>query len=1792
MHNSFGGGGGGYSSPYPGYVPPSALPYYNGYPGELAQAPGAYYGKPSAGMPGYSTGMPGYPTAPNINNSMYYQQYGLGYQYGYGKYGLGPGLTSSFGYGSELCSPTSIAPSSLGGLQAPTTDLGLTGSMFSKGSSSGGLSSVNKYSNLGTSSPHSIVSSQANSGMSSAIAHTPPSPSPHSLPSSLRGHGATPSPPIDTGDGKKDLDKMRRCQLCGQVFRLMSECLAHMKAVHEAPMSMYGMSHSAHNSQSVVPPHLSSSHSSVRPSSLSAAPDSPLMALERMGWGKDQNLMPSLHASPSPISQSYSSVGVQSHPSQSMSAHQISMSSNPHLTDPRYGDPSQQSAKRLNDFYNSCNSSSSISHDQNIPTLDHNIHSINLSSNAHKSRKSSSYSVSSIIGENVDSRRDHRELMERSTAGDPPQTHSPSLPPSLTPNLPITSTANLPPNLSPNLPPQLQLPLNSMSSHNISSHPPQLAPNIPTCQPANVQINQLPPTLSPGFSTSSLQSTHPDSNLASNCGAPVNYQNQSKPDTLPSEAVISNDLAHPSHHYNFNGTNILNSSYSSGFSELSQSLSESSSMGHQQQNHASNSINHQSISNSDELSHYQQYHNHQQHQLQQKQLENEQQKEMEQQQKDMEQQQYEIEHQKHVEEQEKIKLQVEEEQKQKQLQEQLQLEQEQLHRQALEEHQQHEQQQELLQQQQQHTGTTLHTSSNSQSEICNEVYSNKDSSDNSNTNYENTVEISDNATLQQDDKTDNESTQPSYESNENATNKSPPDVQRFENLSENKNSEICEPCDDHADPSKNVEELQQGQFSDHAGGSQLHEEVEPSGVHCSPSVDTVEKSQLISSNHQEQTDDENRINNELHTADSGPEISYNTDDKYQEAIDKDDINDPTEVVNATDAPVSETVTNDDKSDVNNDIPEHSDSQTIPLISAQYSDNVSSHGESYYSPTNKEPDAVSYDQDNKNCLSYQTSPQNSQSSVGSAENDNKKILSITELVESEKIPSVTAEVNECSSENKQAVPEKTSNENDLKSHLYFHQLQDSAEDVDKTSDQQEESLPNLSNEAIAQVQNSPRMEYAEKLPTSEDNQQPNEEESIGDEDEPGDPSHSLDAASLSPNSSSNPASVPWSPPPATQQQQSAPLQASVTSPKQLSKKSLSSHVTKPVPCTSPIHSPIQTQMPPEQQLIQQQHAQSSTVHQTQPFFQQQKSMPDHCDKNSASFQQSPHKTQQQHSHPQPQSSPYRGGSWPTGYPNSSAGGYQYHQYGGQPQVGSSGMMGQPPQGSINSGGSVPGSNKLPPAGYPHSRYPNQYPSGSYDGRRSMPNAYPGQGHWYPAAPGRGDTKPPWTGWGASQPHGYSQAYFYGGVNPASGSPQHMHQQNQQSSLTPPHHKYPSGPSHQQTSPHSTPHKSLKMSDNINSSVVSPPTQSPSFVPEPIKPEDYEVRIKHEALKRETSPDTTSKRSGSGNRDRPKTKKSRPGPKSRIEKKLIQQQQEQLQQKTLQQQNHQQNLLAESNTTSTQLNGSSNSNLLTPPPTLDSSESSDSEGDQEPKLVVLKPAKRFKGPDGSFVGPKRIKLAKMVRLRQHTRQKIIRDQIKQSELEDQLTQQWVERASVQEGPLANVLLKSSLLLGDNNVEESDVVEEHIASMTAQILPSAELNDQEQTPGKEKHSTNASLVLAGKKPGRKATANKVLHNNNSVVVKSHSKQKFVPKLRAKDFKWSHYIKSMRYWCKDCGHGFKNQRESTMHGEDSCKWNCLYMLECYVSVTDIVQHKLYGNKVRLFKFNKFLKKLYLFIL
>lgn len=246
-----------------------------------------------------------------------------------------------------------------------------------------------------------------------------------------------------------------------------------------------------------------------------------------------------------------------------------------------------------------------------------------------------------------------------------------------------------------------------------------------------------------------------------------------------------------------------------------------------------------------------------------------------------------------------------------------------------------------------------------------------------------------------------------------------------------------------------------------------------------------------------------------------------------------------------------------------------------------------------------------------------------------------------------------------------------------------------------------------------------------------------------------------------------------------------------------------------------------------------------------------------------------------------------------------------------------------------------------------------------------------------------------------------------------------------------------------------------------------------------------------------------------------------------------------------------------------------------------DSSDSEGaseDGSPTFAQLRPAKRRRKSqtlEGVFIGPKRVKQARIVRERQERRNRSIQEQLRQTELEEEIQAIRIEKSSEEDGPLGNMLVQSSIILADSQMEEQDNVEQCIASIKAQQLggnASSDLNSDLESS--DKSSGGSPGQVAGKRAKRSHTS-KVFHNDNSVIIKHLPPTVQKRKLRAKDFKWSHYIKSMRYWCSDCAHGFRNQREVASHTEDKCKWNCLYMLECYVIVKDAQYHAHYGPKV-----------------
>lgn len=247
--------------------------------------------------------------------------------------------------------------------------------------------------------------------------------------------------------------------------------------------------------------------------------------------------------------------------------------------------------------------------------------------------------------------------------------------------------------------------------------------------------------------------------------------------------------------------------------------------------------------------------------------------------------------------------------------------------------------------------------------------------------------------------------------------------------------------------------------------------------------------------------------------------------------------------------------------------------------------------------------------------------------------------------------------------------------------------------------------------------------------------------------------------------------------------------------------------------------------------------------------------------------------------------------------------------------------------------------------------------------------------------------------------------------------------------------------------------------------------------------------------------------------------------------------------------------------------------------DSSDSEVSSEDGTPIFAQLRPAKRRRSQscEGVFIGPKRVKQARLVRERQERRHRSLQEQLRQSELEEEIQASRIEKSNEEAGPLGNMLVKSSIILADTQMEEPDNVEQCIATIKAEQLGNSSSDAAGDLENGDRQGGSGGQAAGGGKRARKSHTSKVFHNENSVIIKQLPPPDLSKrKLRAKDFKWSHYIKSMRYWCPDCAHGFKNHKEVASHTEERCKWNCLYMLECYVIVKDIQYHAHYGPKVR----------------
>lgn len=1375
MHNSFSGPGG-YSGAYPGYVPPppSALPYYNGYPGDINQSANPYYGKPGSSSvpPGYSSGMAAY------NSSMYYQQYGLGYQYGYGKYSLGSGL----GYSSEIPSGPSIhPPPPIGTLQAPTTDLGLTGSMFSKS---------NKFNtNQTPPTPHSsgiTLNHGANSAMISPVA-TPntPSPGPHVISSSLKGAGATPSPPVDSTEGKKDLDKMKRCQVCGQVFRLMSECLAHMKAVHEAPLSVYSLQHTAgghvtqpFSSASGLPPHSlsgglgppTSRHASI------GTPDSPLMALERMGWGEKQNIMPSMQSS-SPLASPYTPVSTLSTNSQHLQSGQLS-----HQTTNLVSQP-QASAQVFH------------SHQHNISGS-------------------------------------HQSILLQSSIHQSPST--------------------------------LQSPVRHPSPVRHASPAPQI---INVSQHSGMTSLQNNPSVS-------------DSGIANTVS--------SHSSVLPVSITLTS--------------------------------------------HTTRNPSPATQNTSDDLP----------------------------------------------------------------------------------------------------CITVKHrkTNSYSVSSIIGEI-----SKDSSNRKLE----------------------------------KAPVDEPLALSTKEIKDTEKI--VDNNKSPVSEVKE----QINDIKS--------------------TVDDNENCGSN--------DTVNSEIFVNETQPKA---------EALRSQELESDNTMIFKEQEKIEEKF-----------VPEISSESMQPLLpesEKEVSDATSSHADEEV----EEP-KDSYDsQINDLICNEKLEPDDKSLDDENASPDIKDDLNVRDL-------SKESEVQEL----KEVAANKESDENTSAPH--------SPQTYPETD--RSVSLENSHQILSEQSQSSPRPQ-------------------------------------LTPHSSQS--SIP------TSQPSPAPHQAS-------------GHMQQ--------HS-----QPPQQQSAQHQHSSS----------------PVGMFHNQSNIKQPPYTGwpmpvapgySNQYPYPCPQ-----GSNAPTNLqqlpPNAISGGNMCPKSHGYPMH--SRFPSQYHQPNVSSGAPFPHDHHARGPG-PHNfmqghpqgnwysanprgpdpkgmwaSWPNQtgqpYPQGFYG--YPGPNPPQGQKIHHPQQPPPAHVHPSQVTHmhNVQHPHMTQQQQQHPLPQPqpqpqpqmSKGSPvsqQHLQQtqlqqgnaqQNSQqqrhsstSTVSPVHdvqkdviqnkHTLQSSPATQKegcertcSTPQASDQPNSESSDSHVDKIVKPvmvPTSASD-----VGDKSLEATGQVQSVTVVNSTGTGVKKMGH-----------KIGPKSKT---LAARQYRQLEDLD----NYKCTITIQENGS---VNGYTSHSSGSSTGGHQSCDSSDSEmtNDDTPTFTLLKPAKRKHyntGKNGVFIGPKRIKLAKQVRERQEQRHRHMQEQIRQSELEEQLLAQRAEMFTEHSGPLANILLQSSILLSDNKVEESNLVDECIASIKAGKTGGTACSDDDKSGYSLSNGSNS----ANKKPGRKSQS-KVFHNENSVIIKDLVPSLPMRKLRAKDFKWSHYIKSMRYWCNDCGQGFKNQREASMHTEERCKCNCLYMLECYVVVKDIQTHHEYGPKVSL---------------
>ena len=1548
---------------------------------------------------------------------MYYQQYGLGYQYGYGKYGLG--------YSSDLPGGTAIPPPSIGGLQAPTTDLGLTGSMFSKGS---------KY-NGGQGSPSPLTSSlglpHGGSSMLSPATSTPPSPGPHALQNSLRGPGATPSPPVESLESKKDLDRMRRCQVCGQVFRLMSECLAHMKSVH-SPLSVYSLQHTA--GCHVTQP-MSSSSSGVNPHSLPvslggppnnrpggmSAPDSPLMALERMGWGDKQGLITSLH-SPSPLTPTHSlasgmNAGPQTHPlvqhqlpSHSSSLHNTNQSMNEsHFSDQlqahspmtslpspinKRGEVIGQVTPHVSVADESINPNSISGREITSPTDSKS----QLTSGA-KPKKPNSYSVSSIIGETNEARQVNSEVSKTNQS-----------PKNVTKESTETSNQNEP-----------------QSNVNNAPTPDNKTEIKETNEPGQVESQQDLPTESeePKQSNEEVKPTPTESSGEQNVASPKpssnNQVNESK------------------------DSNSVNKEQNTQNKDIPSSNEGSSVTG----SDASTTINQTSTEN----------------------------------------------------------------QQEKELDDQPDL-------------------------------------------LCHE---------------EGPIEDESNESM-----------------DESKTESKPSPKSGLDYLRDKFSTQTTPAGGKSSDLQPTEDQQQRPQQSTVTQGL----------AHPTLQGQNNVQPQPFNSQAQQQPPQAQIPHQQPSQTQSHPPVPQNQ----------------------AHPPVPQNQAQPHPPPSNQPLPPPSN-QSLPPPSNQPAQNPAIPPPSVAHPTGGQShpptQGPSHQQPKHGSQPMSQNPnlpphQQSQHGNDYPSNSSQPPYGNWPVGMGPGYPGSPYQYPYShSSGGSQAGPAQL-HQSPNKGHSYSSMHPRFATPYPAQPPTSGSGFPPSHDGSSRGGPGHPPYPQGHWFPpgsrgdgkgnwsswAGQGSQSPYQQAYYNYQS--GSPSQSL----MKPNSLPPPPQAHSQPHHHMHQHMHRDMQQQSTPPIQTSGHSMpsqpSQHRQSPINMQKTPKS-SQSMLQQQQQMMQQQPGQppSSNVTgmgppQADPMAQKM-SLPPSSSHMMSQHSQPPSHHQGQNIQPPPMNGPPTMAHQPPQSQTTSGGPIQPPSGPSNvpPLQGAPSSTNTPPHPSIPPHPQPPHTASLPPPGnMPHHQQSNPVPippqSTNIPPHQPLPHTIPphpssqppnipphqsphlmSQPSNIPSQPGNAPFPQP------SAAHPPTSSSSHQPQIPLIGSTSHNQNLAQAASAHNPHQQSLPPPliQQQQQSP-----LNLQQSSNLQH----PSGPAPTFhqltdVKHPMQTENSGDNLTHLSSKSHTNNkqessvvnhDKKTESLTNENISEPITKKPmRIGPRS----------------KTIaaKQCNQIDDLENYKCTITVHENGSINGYGPTGGANNRSdvqSESSDNEGfDEEPLLTLLQPMKRRhknQAKEGVFIGPKRVKIARQARERQVQRQKSLQEQLRINELEEQLASQRADICSA-DGPFGNILLKSSILLGDDKVEVSETVEECLASIKGEQTSLQQNSEQIGDINGSGRLLSPGYQSNNKKPSRKSHNAKVFHNEHSVNIKDAKPAKPLRKLRAKDFKWSHYMKSMRFWCNDCAQGFKNQRETSQHTEERCKWNCLYMLECYVSVHDVQNHAIYGPKV-----------------